>query len=1257
MRMSWRLAATLPVLALSSCNFSQVGNLPNPTPTASAATIGQPYTTDSSGVLHTRVRAGADVELSGVNSQTAANDSGIPIISWQWTQLNPGSYPVDLIKRTNDTSSFTAPQVSQETTLTFQLTVTNANGPSASTQAQVVVDPATDSDHFLTFVNVGDRFSVTALTSAVVAMTSGAAYNATLPFTITVTKLVTYTDNGGTQHTQVPVGKPITYSGGWVQALGSGGTSCSDQRNPQFQIPIPSLNLDDPLADGSGMRLSDVMQTSDIDIDPANPQIPPAVVYAQVQIASTALPAGVTPGVCVAGTSSFSNAAAPNTVISDRDTLTTAANPNGGLFDTSSSAHAYYNTIAGNTKTTLTAWLTANGFNTNLPNWGADAHAVYTNNFDLGLGRDMYLKVNCPAGTPTLGQMNPQQLYAAIGHCDVASVVVNYVGVQAAAEHLNAIVAVAMEYSATTPSGTRFTKFYAFAPDMRTGQMQRVTSVDLDHRGQKYLPQACVVCHGGIPGTVTGSGSSAQYSNGGNISSGFLPWDLASLLYSDTDPGFSQKQEDAALKAQYTQANQSEQFDLLNAGAYLTADDPNRFALLRELLEGWYGGQGLPGGFNASFVPAGWQASTNGNPSGSDTLYTDVFSKTCRACHVMQVPASAGGKFNNLSNGGAQGSGTASCAATVNPKNLGASDQFPIGCYWQFAKSQNLLMYLTDARMPFARRTMDRLWVDANSYPSAAGQELITNLSQASVNVVPAGTSTLVGNPSFVALNTSSSAGFGFTPGGVKADVTNWITLIPTDPVLGELLAQPSWHVCGDPGSGPPASESCAGSSSNFAVVGSTAIPAQFQIPQSGNFLLELDTSGSKATTTQLSVPKQVPAVQNLPTTMLPLQPLSIDLSAPGFVSAGNGPVSSYMWWVTGLTNLSVAPQGANSCQSQAQACALTYPVTLSLSPTSATSSGYTINVADVDVPPGVGSTPAVVAVTQLPANPQSGFVCSYDYLFASNSGTQTVLGGAGTCPTSSSSTGPLDLSQGYVPPAGYTVQVQLQCAPSASATSSCSSSQWVPGTLTVSGTQLQYTPPTGFATNSKDGTAANSNTVAPNYQLVLLDSSNTVAATTAWVPLTVQVRANVNFANDVVAGVFQSSSVPQVGHGTCDSCHIATIPPATAPPDGLDFTQSSNGIYTALCGSGPSCNASSTYAGPPPINGQYVNTASVLSSVLLAHPADLDNYNGGIGHAGGNNNRCPGGFTASTPTEANTPATCDLNNVLLWIEDGANNF
>jgi hypothetical protein len=1281
--LAWKLLTVLPILALVACSkLSQVGNLPQATVKASAATVGQPYTTDSNGVMHTMVRAGADVVLTGVNSETLPDDTGVPVITWQWTQQNPGAYPVDLIKRTSEVSSFTAPQVTQATTLTFQLTATNANGVSASTQADVVVEPAPDADHFLTFFSTADSVTVTAITSAVVPKTGGAAYNATVPFTITVTKLVQYTDNNGVVHDPpVPVGQPTTYSGGWTQALGSGGMSCTDQRNPQFQVPIPSFNLDDMLADGSGNRLSDVMQASDIDLDPANLKIPPAVVYAQVQITSAALSGGVTPGVCVGTTASFSNAAAPNTLVVDQGTLTQDANPGGGPFDTSDSAHAYYSTIDSiavdptQQKSTLQGWLLANGMNMSQPNWGADAHAIYTNNYDLGLGRDMYLKANCPAGTPALSQMTPSQLTQAIGQCDVASVVVNYIGVQAAAENTNAIVAVAMEYSAATAGGPRITKFYAFAPDQRSGQLQRVTSVDLDHRGQKYLPAACVVCHGGTPGTVTGG----VYSQGGDVTAGFLPWDLASLLYSDTDPGFSQKSEDAALKAQYTEANQLSQFKLLNEGTYLTAADPDRFALLRELLEGWYGGQGLPGasgnGYNANFIPAGWAATANGNPAGSDTFYTNVFARTCRMCHVMQVPVSSGGQFDNLSNGGAQGSGTAACKSTVNTTTLGETggEQFPVGCYWQFAKLQNLAMYLSDARMPFARRTMDRLWVDPNGFPAAAGQQLIATLSQPSVNVVPAGTTTLVANPSFASLNTSSAEGFSFTAGGMSGDVTDWITLTSTDTTLSALLGPPSWQVCADPGTGPPASETCAGSSSEFPVVGVGGIPAAFQIPQTGNFLIELDAAGDKVSTAPLDVPKTPPVVQNLPTGILPLEPLTFNLAGLIKPDTGNGPSSSYTWWVSGLSNLTVAPQGGNSCTSQAQACPLTDPVTLTLTPSSSASAEFTVNVADADVPPNVGFATASPTVTQLPVFSGTAFICAYDYLFASTSGTQTVVSGVATCPNTSSLSA-LDLSQGFAPQAGYTLQVLLQCSSGAGATTSCNDSQWVSGTLAVNGTQLQYTPPLAFSTNSNTGGGSNTNQVMPNYELNLLDSSNNVAATTGWVSLPLQVRANVAWS-DVVASVFQATPAAAWPSGwpaslvnvanDCHDCHTSQ------PAEGLVFdtvSQTAHTIYLQLCGSGSSCNAVAP-ANAPITNpsGTYVDTGNVLNSVVLSHPAVMDGYTGG--HTGGN--RCPGssttlptssatvppGINSATPPAPQLPSNCDLQKVIVWIEDGANEF
>jgi hypothetical protein len=281
----------------------------------------------------------------------------------------------------------------------------------------------------------------------------------------------------------------------------------------------------------------------------------------------------------------------------------------------------------------MNEWLVVNGFNLTAANWGADAHALYTNNYDLGFGRDMYTKTGaCDPGTASL------PLSQRVGRCDVASIVVNYSDVEAATKKLNAIVAVAMEYSAGPGGGARFVKFYIFVPDRRTGEYKRVLSVNLDRRGEQFMPQACVVCHGGTP-SATGYPTVAST----DVGAVFLPWDLDSFLYSNTDPGFSNKPRNAALRARFTQAQQEAQFKILNESAYLTYADPvgapGRYALSRELIEKWYGGPGLPNTtFDDRTVPTGWQPGVNGNPADAATIYTDVFARNCRACHVMHVP-------------------------------------------------------------------------------------------------------------------------------------------------------------------------------------------------------------------------------------------------------------------------------------------------------------------------------------------------------------------------------------------------------------------------------------------------------------------------------------------------------------------------------------------------------------------------------------------------------------------------------------------
>jgi len=75
---------------------------------------------------------------------------------------------------------------------------------------------------------------------------------------------------------------------------------------------------------------------------------------------------------------------------------------------------------------------------------------------------------------------------------DMASVVLNYPSLETAALKDAPFIAVAMEYSAAPDgSGHRFPKFYIYAPDDRTGEMNRVLSANFDRRGHKF-PSRCL---------------------------------------------------------------------------------------------------------------------------------------------------------------------------------------------------------------------------------------------------------------------------------------------------------------------------------------------------------------------------------------------------------------------------------------------------------------------------------------------------------------------------------------------------------------------------------------------------------------------------------------------------------------------------------------------------------------------------------------------------------------------------------------------
>lgn len=175
------------------------------------------------------------------------------------------------------------------------------------------------------------------------------------------------------------------------------------------------------------------------------------------------------------------------------------------------------------------------------------------------------------------------------------------------------VACVAMEWS-TTPGvngGLPFTKFFTFGPD---GVL--LASINLDGRGEKYMPGACVACHGGSQynGRFPEKGNPSPY-----LGSGFLAFDTGNYLFAS----------DAALG----EAAQSEAIHALNQ--LVRATEPSDTTPTSRLIQGWYanGSKILDKGY----VPDVWVAA-EAQTAGASRFYREVVGASCRTCHVSMGP-------------------------------------------------------------------------------------------------------------------------------------------------------------------------------------------------------------------------------------------------------------------------------------------------------------------------------------------------------------------------------------------------------------------------------------------------------------------------------------------------------------------------------------------------------------------------------------------------------------------------------------------
>ena len=259
-----------------------------------------------------------------------------------------------------------------------------------------------------------------------------------------------------------------------------------------------------------------------------------------------------------------------------------------------------------------------------------EVSATYINRMDLNLVRRMY-------ATQTAAD-------------DIAFVVCNHPGPEGSSQlevdsvlddglsDLKRVACVAMEWSTVqgVNGGLPFTKFLTFGPD---GSL--LPSINLDGRGEKFMPGACVACHGGAQ--YNGRFFAVNGKPSPFLGSGFLPFDTGNYLFGSG--------------AGLSEAAQSQAFHDLNMLVKAT-DQYSTNPSTSRLIDGWYPGTSTT--LNKDYVPAAWvQAEANG-AAGASKLYREVVGGVCRTCHAAMGSDIRNNKFDWDSNvSGVLNNGTA----------------------------------------------------------------------------------------------------------------------------------------------------------------------------------------------------------------------------------------------------------------------------------------------------------------------------------------------------------------------------------------------------------------------------------------------------------------------------------------------------------------------------------------------------------------------------------------------------------------------
>ena len=323
-------------------------------------------------------------------------------------------------------------------------------------------------------------------------------------------------------------------------------------------------------------------------------------------------------------------------------------------------AEAYYNAVdPQRSRRTLPDWLAANGFGRD--GSGCDVHVVFRDVRDLGYGRNMCMRQNAD-GSVAFWVRNyflSVELPVDERRDNDPGAYGNALSLEAAIDENSRfhVGTNAIEFSPhprpENPDAPPrpFAKFFTFTP---SGELDMAPN--LDGRGAHAMPGACIVCHNGVARSMVSSSSPhavaaigrAFRDRDGDVDAKPQVLEVPDLGYSDRagftradlEPGI--RRINMAVYCTYpgTQNASVCQRDFPGVGVVSMgqpAAGPGEWGagIMRELLEGWYGGRDFPSPVYVNdFVPTGWRGGEDPNlPEIARNLFLEVVGPHCIVCH------------------------------------------------------------------------------------------------------------------------------------------------------------------------------------------------------------------------------------------------------------------------------------------------------------------------------------------------------------------------------------------------------------------------------------------------------------------------------------------------------------------------------------------------------------------------------------------------------------------------------------------------